>query len=359
MAKELTKKEIWTQFEIAVEKTNKSLSENQENWLTRFNGYRLSPSFIKKDKEKSLWINAYNKTDGIRDIEKKTPLSLYISTQGSASLRFDGRKIITDIKIGKNGNFIGKWAPLANERSNELKVILPDIHEENGDPDNCIDSKIIDIVNRCFNEETKEKDGKKENYYESRILRELQGNNGFYRWMYPVKRIIVREEKKKNEVGLYQVATAIKASDLSFKYSGPKGGGIDVLARRGKGKREQVLSLFELKKEYKRPEVVMQQLIAYGVFLCNLIDSDPVGWGKEFGYTGKNGYSIRELNLVVMMPTPYKGKPRTDFLEHPFIEITTYIGNKYCLNLHYAFFSPEDVRKVNYTSLPSLDCRPK
>lgn len=355
MAKELTRREIWTLFEEAVNKTNQSLSANQEKWIDLFNGYRLNPSFVKNDKEKSKWINAYySKPDGIENIEKKTPLSFYISTQGSASLRFDGRKVISNIKVGKIGKYIGKWAPLAIEKAQEVGIILPDIYEENGNLNNCINSRIVDIINKCFTEDMKGKGEKLENYYESRILKELQGKFGFYRWMYPVKRIIVREEKKK-EVGLYQVATAIKASDLSFKYSGSKGGGIDVLARRGRGNRDQILTLFELKKKYKKPEVVMQQLISYGVFLCNLIDSDPAGWGKEFGYTGKGGYSKRELNLAVMMPAPNTGNPRTDFLEHPSIEITTYNNTRYCLNLHYAFFSPEDVRDVKFTSLPSLD----
>ena len=355
MAKELSKEEIWILFEEAVKKTSQSLSENQKEWSILFNNYRQKPSFIKNEKEKSLWINAYFlRPDGIENIEKRTHLSFYISTQGSASLRFDGRKVISDIKIGKTGKYIGIWAPLAIEKSHEAGIILPDIHEENGNLNNCINSGIVDIINQCFAEEAKGKDEKPENYYESRILKELQGNFGFYRWMYPVKRIIVREEKKK-EVGLYQVATAIKASDLSYKYSGAKGGGIDVLARRGRGTRDQILSLFELKKKYRRPEVVMQQLIAYGVFLCNLIDSDPAGWGNEFGYTGKSGYAKRELNLIVMMPTPNKGNPRTDFLKYPSIEITTYMNTQYRLNLHYAFFSPEDVRDVRFTSLPSLD----
>ena len=212
--------------------------------------------------------------------------------------------------------------------------------------------------------------------FESIILELFDGRygkgsiNAFYRYCKPVKRII----KKPKEIGFYQMTTPISASKVHegldmLVYSRGRGenseleydgGGIDLLLRRGKGNSNKTLTLIELKDKYERsesPELALGQLVAYATFLCNLFDIDKDQlWGREFGY--QSGLKAKNLNLIIMMPEPEKGKPRKDFLDKDggfsMIKIQTIENKEYTLFLHYCFFDRNNVSQGIETSLLPL-----
>ena len=335
-----------------VQEANKLLLEKKNVWETNFNRYLETPNYLGKEE---YWFKAYDEI--IKRVESETGASFYFSTQGLASLRFNGVKVVDEITLGRKKGTIVKGSI---DKKKGFDLSCPETV-------NRIKEKIKDLKEK----EKKRTNNPKESYYEAGILFSMDednknGINSFYRYIQPIKRINNGKTKsEKREIGLFQMTTPFSASGFKNKpqkmrFSGSKGGGIDILARRGNG--SHILTLIEIKNEYKRrsepPEITMGQLIAYAVFMCNLIEEDPYRWGRAFGFMG--GYKKKELNLIVMLPMPDDKKPpRTDFLSEDSkgsdIEVDTINATKYVLHLNYAYFDPGNYIEVKYQSIGSLD----
>ena len=86
-----------------------------------------------------------------------------------------------------------------------------------------------------------------------------------------------------------------------------KGGGIDILARHGKGKGVN-LAVVELKDECLRsepPEKAIRQAIAYATFLRFLLrkeEAGAIGWWRLFGFNGPVPKKLG-IKAVIAMPT--------------------------------------------------------
>lgn len=118
--------------------------------------------------------------------------------------------------------------------------------------------------------------------------------------------------------GFFQMPTPLKASGAkngidNIKYAKFYGGGIDILARVGRGIGTQ-LAILELKDENlssEPPEEAIKQAIAYATFVRELLRSE-VGktyWGF-FGFTRKLPEKLALKAIIVM---PYKNGIDTDF----------------------------------------------
>lgn len=110
----------------------------------------------------------------------------------------------------------------------------------------------------------------------------------------------------------FQMPTPLGASSHSsgtIKYSGPRGGGIDILARakiKGQANHNSRLVVFELKDENKTsesPEQVILQATAYGVFIARLLQEDRTWW-EIFGFDCKDAKNdnLHEIFICTLMP---------------------------------------------------------
>jgi hypothetical protein len=346
--------ELKKYYEEVIRVATALLKENEKEWKPGYEKYLKEPDF---KKHMEYWFFAYKNC--IREVERKTETTFYFTTQGSASLRYNGTRVIKDLNCVKN-----KGKKVFGTINGESRCL--------NDPETI--QSIKGIVSQLQENETKRIRNSLESYYEAGILKALNEDNkkkknSFYRHIKPIKRLNNgKTGNEKKEIGLFQMNTPFKASEFKCSpehliYAGSaEGGGIDILARRGKTKWDSTLTLIEIKNEYDRssepPEVAMGQLMAYAVFLCNLIDEDPFEWGRAFGYM--KGYNKKELTLIVMMPMPEDNNPpRKDFLSEDEsgsdIEMNTLKGTQYALHLHYAYFNPKDYNKVEFSSLQSLD----
>ena len=147
----------------------------------------------------------------------------------------------------------------------------------------------------------------------------------------------------------FPMPTPIKASiPWEVTYSGKDGGGIDILARTGKG-RGTKLCILELKDEYSKkepPKVVMEQAIQYTVFIRELLRSDAgANWWKLFGFGGP---IPDKLTLFAACAMPYTNDADTSFAEMEYG-----IGGD-IIKLHYIYFEEANnvITKI-HTSLPS------
>lgn len=146
--------------------------------------------------------------------------------------------------------------------------------------------------------------------------------------------------------------TACKAKDGAVKYSAYSGGGIDVLARHGKGKGVR-LTVIELKDENKSsepPEKAIRQAIAYAAFVRLLLRSkktDASAWWKLFGFKGEIPAKLI-IQAVIAMPS---GKHNdTSFA----MQRIAFDDPNDSLELHYIYFDvgkEEKVTGVKETSL--------
>ena len=120
----------------------------------------------------------------------------------------------------------------------------------------------------------------------------------------------------------FSMCTPLSASDHGkIQYSGPKGGGIDILTRTGTGGPATYLCILELKDENvpkEPPEDAMKQAVAYATFIRELLRSNAgAKWWKIFGFNRKlpdklvlysacmmpsndlNDYSFKDMELSI------------------------------------------------------------
>ena len=352
-----TRTELMAYYEDIVAVASKLLKENKQDWETNFKKYLERPDYYNHTE---YWFQAYKNI--IKKVEKETGASFYFTTQGTASLRFNGVSIIYDLRTARSRgqNVMGT---IDNKSGYDLS-----------------NQKTIEILKKkvsCLKEkEASRLANQLESFYESGILRTMnddnkKGRNTFYRHITPIKRLNNGfTGNKKQEIGLFQMATPFGASEFKnnpqeLVYSSAAGGGgIDILSRRGRTRWDSILTLIEVKNGYERetepPEITMGQLIAYAVFICNLLEKDPINWGHAFGYMSTEGYGKKELNLIVMLPVPNDEKPpREDFLSETKsgadLKVSAHNGEEYVFHLGYAYFDPTNYMEVKYSSLKSLD----
>lgn len=108
----------------------------------------------------------------------------------------------------------------------------------------------------------------------------------------------------------FQMPTPLKASNAKdgiIEYSAENGGGIDILARIGRG--TTYLAIIELKDKYEKnepPEKAVCQAIAYATFIRELLRSKSgKKWWRFFGFGGDLPKSLK-LFAIIAMPNSEK-----------------------------------------------------
>lgn len=181
------------------------------------------------------------------------------------------------------------------------------------------------------------KQGHPEHRFENLLLKELFNNKGSEKSLTGIQPITLGKDL------FFQMPTPLTASGSEIKYSEGHGG-IDILARRKRG-RESVLTLFELKDEYKKsesPDKVICQAIAYATFIVELCNTKARDCFLELCDLRE----IKTINVSILMPDPCDGtKPFNG-------ESLSVPGSDIKLALHYTFFnSNKENAKITNTSL--------
>jgi len=153
-------------------------------------------------------------------------------------------------------------------------------------------------------------------------------------------------------IARFQMPTPLKASDMrNLEYSGPNGGGIDIISRIGKSTK---LCIMEVKDEHipsEPPAKVIQQGLAYATFIRELLRSKSgEGWWNIFGFKGAPPASLDIYTACVMPSSPCND--------------TSFAGTKLkigcdSIHLHHLYFNEAD-HKLNKieTSLPQCQVNP-
>ena len=158
----------------------------------------------------------------------------------------------------------------------------------------------------------------------------------------------------------FQMPTPIQASQSGKKvinFANANGGGIDILARYGFG-RKTSLTVFELKDECNKnevPEKAIAQAIAYATFIRLLLrssDTNADKWWSFFGFKRpipKNGLQIK---AVIAMPVGKYNDTSFAGIKLPLQTIGPY--NNDHIELHYLYFNVDSSNVITGISSTSL-----
>jgi len=141
-----------------------------------------------------------------------------------------------------------------------------------------------------------------EHRIESAILTELTKHTS------TDKSILYIQPVKIADVARFQMPTPLKASVKEILYSKHHGGGIDILARVGRGG-GKCLAVIEVKDENKAaepPAKAIEQAIAYATFIHALL-RDPIAgpiWWELFGFKGALPRQLKILTACAMPKDP-------------------------------------------------------
>ncbi len=135
----------------------------------------------------------------------------------------------------------------------------------------------------------------------------------------------------------YGMPTPISASNhkASPKYSRDSGGGIDILARTGRGK-NTYLTIIEVKDENKKaepPRAALEQATQYAVFIRELLRSKCGNrWYKIFGFKEPVPKKLT-IRVACAMPVPDSNLIGTSFANKKYS-----IGKDDIIECHYIYF---------------------
>lgn len=192
-----------------------------------------------------------------------------------------------------------------------------------------------------------------EHNYESQLLRQFSmktSKGKILKNIQPVKLLGKR----------FQMPTPIQANQSGKKvinYANANGGGIDILARYGSGRRTS-LTVFELKDECvkkERPEEAISQAIAYATFIRQLLRSSNANtdkWWRFFGFGRPLTNSGLGIKAVIAMPVGKYNDTSFAGIKLPLQTIGPY-SNDY-IELHYMYFNVDSSNVITGISSTSL-----
>lgn len=258
------------------------------------------------------------------------PLYFYISTTTAKNAK---TKLLLDVR------YRGQSVATLKANKNSITISTKEQDDKNLRDFSCTiklnDIPWKEIQVREFRKFFKNKDNSRNNVkknkkneehnVENLLLSEFSkrnSNNKQITGIQPVKICVIR----------FGMPTPISASDhKALKYANQYGGGIDILARTGRG-HATYLTVIEVKDENnaKEPPVdALKQSIQYAVFIRELLRSDcGENWYKIFGF---NGAIPKNLTIRAICAMP------DDILDKSFAKQTCLIGDDK-IECHYVYF---------------------
>lgn len=175
--------------------------------------------------------------------------------------------------------------------------------------------------------------GNEEHRIESLLLTELSKKKSQDKIICGIQPVTI------GRISRFQMPTPIKASKIDkISYSGRYGGGIDILARVGKGKGTK-LCIMEIKDQNtskEPPKKVILQGIAYATFIHELLRyANGDKWWKLFGFSGT---IPKSLEILVGCAMPLSLNQALNDKSFALTKIHFPHHKKDSLTLHYFYF---------------------
>lgn len=286
---------------IEVIKQTRQLLDSNREWIDRYRNYIQKINDIREQLKKARQAFYVPK-----------PLKLYMPISKAMNsvfnLRFCGQDV-ADLKINtynevsihfnKKARNIKKARDIFALMSNEDKVYFENLEDKfypwTGEEANRFRKivKAFPIEKLC---------GQPEHKLESYLL-----DNYLQKYSQGKEIVNIQPVTMLEGNGFFQMPTPLKASNAKdgiIEYSAEKGGGIDILARIGRGNNTH-LAIIELKDKYEKnepPEKAICQAIAYATFIRKLLRSESGGnWWSFFGFGGDVPKSLK-LFAIISMP---------------------------------------------------------
>lgn len=316
------------------EKTAKDCLEllsSQTEWIERFAGYA-----------DSLVNNRGNY--GRRRFRVRKPLTIYTSVDKAQrspvyDIRYKGQSVGT-VKVSKNGKVTLSSSPKKDKHGNfyfgwNKQLNKSDWHGKDA----------TEFRRHFYSLAGDEKTKSPEHRIENQMLIELSkttSQNKLFCNIQPVRLCGY----------FFQMPTPLRASDHKPQYS-ERGGGIDILARVGRGSNVR-LCVCELKDEYTSRESeaeVIKQAISYATFIGALLkqknkegnnETNASKWWELFGFSRTIPEHL-EIDVVTLMPADENAKP----IENDRIELE---GLNVTLNLYSLYFNSDSTGKITHIS---------
>jgi len=308
------------------------LQENKKAWLKQFNNY-----------VKSIARNNDNFKNSKKKFHNWDPFKLYLNTTNAQknstlnlSVRYLGQEV-ANLSCG----YANSATPLLNTmefnstNTRDFNCVFkvdnkPWNSKESSDFRNYfIKTKPIRTSNSNSNNE--------EHRLESLLLSEFSKprSEKLVKWIQPIRL---------SNYFRYPMPTAISASDHENIHYSSKPSNIDILTKIKRGNRSH-LCIIELKDENKSgepPALVIQQALAYTVFIHELLRNDNgEKWWKLFGF---NKPIPEKLILYAACAMPSN---KND--DYSFAGTELSIGEKDIIQLHYIYFKEEnnEIKEIN------------
>jgi len=232
-----------------------------------------------------------------------TPLKVYLNitsaTRARRSVSFELRYLgqtVADLKGTKDKGFrlSTKRYETTNKRDFDCDISLPSADWRDGDSARFRSFFKAKRVLRTGGS----KRANEEHRLESLLLTEFSRKRGHEKPLLGIQPVTIAAVR-------FPMPTPISASNpRAIKYSGTRGGGIDILARTGTGGRATHLCVLELKiKGGRRASAsAIEQAVAYTTFVRELLRSESgAAWWRLLGFGGDVPESL-ELYSACAMP---------------------------------------------------------
>lgn len=285
-------------------KTVKKLLVNNQEWKSRYAGYidtiLSNPEIINNARKK---FNVPSQFTLHMSVSKANEVTKNVV---KFDLRYHGHNIgclkvnkeTVELEAVKNNDIISAMnkAGIVGEDKLEGKINWDEASEFR-----TIYAKLEENIQNNNAKLTKNK----EHELESKLLKNFSKKSSDGKIIRNIQPVTMLKESL-----FFQMPTPLKASNAKdgiIEYSAENGGGIDILARIGRG--TTYLAIIELKDKYEKnepPEKAVCQAIAYATFIRKLLRSKSgKKWWRFFGFGGDLPKSLK-LFAIIAMPNSEK-----------------------------------------------------
>ncbi len=272
-----------------IDGVNKELTKNSDKWKQRYNGY------LKKLEENE---------QALKELDSKfnnwKPLMLYsnldeLMNDVKFQFRFHGQRVAY-ISYNKDEDIILKPISETNNISSELELKKEFLWN----------SKEATEFREYFkNIENERKEVNMENKTEmiSHFLKKFDEEKKTLKEIRPIKYYEICSFKMRTPL-------LVKNDPIDFERYEGQGGHIDIMAITRMEDNTSRLNVFEFEND-KSAEDIIKKAVAYGVFMCHLLEDNEKWWNiinSKYGkpeVLEKNKKTI--INVVALMPAPENG----------------------------------------------------
>lgn len=304
---------IMQNYVSTIQRVQGLLVQNPE-WLDRYTGYIEKLSAIQgqlQEAQKQFYVPA--------------PFQLYLSL--SMATKCNSRSTFFELRF--HGRSVAELA-VSNQEKKKVKLYVKNVpavfraldaaqmYTQAKQLQECVERKKIDWhdkdaqqFRKLYSElEDKVKfntsllPGQPEHDMESLLLQNYAQKRSEGKELLYIQPVVMRGTSARFQMPTPLRASNAKSGAKEIEYAGQYGGGIDILARMGRGY-NATLAIMELKDENKKPEPpekAICQAIAYATFIHTLLRSScGVDWWHFFGFSGDIPKKLN-LKAIIVMP---------------------------------------------------------